>query len=72
MQNGETIAPWDGTTVRLSSGHSLLNPVIRDATTAAPTAALGVFCRLQVADFDYFLGFFLCHFIRLSRWFGLP
>ena len=27
-------------------------------------AALGVFCRFQVADFDFFLGFFsLCHFI---------
>jgi hypothetical protein len=27
---------------------------------------------LQVTDSDGFVRFFLCHFILLSRWFGLP
>jgi len=30
-------------------------------------AASGVFCGLQVADFESFLRFFLCHFILLSN-----
>ena len=33
-------------------------------------AALGVFLRLEVLDFD-FLSFLLCHFNFLSGWFGL-
>jgi hypothetical protein len=33
-------------------------------------AALGVLAGLQVADFNIFCFFFLCHFILLSR-FGL-
>jgi hypothetical protein len=33
-------------------------------------AALGVFFRLEVLDFD-FLTFLCCHFIFLSRWVGL-
>ena len=36
------------------------------------TAALGVFFRFQVSDFDRLLGFFsLCHFIFPSYLFGL-
>ena len=35
-------------------------------------AASGVFCGLQVAEFDGFLGSFVCHFILLSICFGLP
>ena len=59
VQNGEhTIAPWDGTTVRLSNRHSLLNPAIK-GIAAASTAAFGVFCGLQVTEFDRFLRFFL-------------
>jgi hypothetical protein len=35
-------------------------------------AALGVFFRFQVADFDRQLGFFsLCHFVFLAIYFGL-
>lgn len=33
----------------------------------AVVAAYGVFCGLQVTDFDSFLRFFLCHFILLSN-----
>jgi hypothetical protein len=33
----------------------------------AVVAASGVFCGLQVTDFDSFLRFFLCHFILLSN-----
>ena len=33
-------------------------------------AALGVFFRLEVLDFD-FLSFLLCHFSFLSGWFRL-
>ena len=29
--------------------------------------ASGVFCGLQVTEFDSFLRFFLCHFILLSN-----
>ena len=32
---------------------------------------LSVFGWLQVTGFDSFVRFFLCHFILLSRWFGL-
>jgi hypothetical protein len=35
-------------------------------------ATFGVFCGLQVTDFDSFLRFSLCHFILFSRCFGLP
>ena len=35
-------------------------------------AAFGVFCGLQVTDFDSFLRFFVFHFILLSGWSGLP
>jgi hypothetical protein len=38
----------------------------------AVVAASGVFCGLQVTDFDSFLRFFLCHFILLSIRCGLP
>ena len=38
----------------------------------AVDAAYGIFCGLQVAEFDSFLRFFLCHFVLLSIWFGLP
>jgi len=34
---------------------------------AVAVAAYGVFCGLQVRDFDSFLRFFLCHFILLSN-----
>jgi hypothetical protein len=34
---------------------------------AVAVAAYGVFCGLQVTDFDSFLRFFLCHFILLSN-----
>ena len=34
---------------------------------AVAVAAYGVFCWLQVTDFDSFLRFFLCHFILLSN-----
>ena len=33
----------------------------------AVDAAYGVFCGLQVTEFDSFLRFFLCHFILLSN-----
>jgi hypothetical protein len=42
------------------------------AVVAAAAAAFRVFVWLQVRLFDFFLRFFLCHFILLSRWFGLP
>jgi hypothetical protein len=47
---------------------SLLNAVVtllaRLRTDALDYAALGIFFRFQVTDFDRFLGFFsLCHFI---------
>ncbi len=32
----------------------------------AVDAAYGVFCGLQVTEFDSFLRFFLCHFVLLS------
>ena len=35
-------------------------------------AAFGVFFRFQVTDLDLLGFFFLCHFVLLSRWFGLP
>jgi len=35
-------------------------------TQQPAVAAYGVFCGLQVAEFDSFLRFFLCHFILLS------
>jgi hypothetical protein len=41
------------------------------ATVAMP-AAFGVSGWFQVTGFDSFHRFFLCHFIFLSRWFGLP
>jgi len=56
--DNKTIAPRDRTTVRLSSPHSLLNPAI-EVIAAASTAAFGVFCGLQVTEFDRFLRFFL-------------
>ena len=37
---------------------------------AAANAALGVFLRFEVLDFD-FLSFLLCHFSFLSGWFRL-
>ena len=40
------------------------------ARGAGVAAALGVLAGLQVADFNIFCFFFLCHFILLSR-FGL-
>ncbi len=41
--------------------------------TQQPThAAYGVFCGLQVTEFDVFFRSFLCHFILLSICFGLP
>jgi hypothetical protein len=40
--------------------------------SAVVAAAFGVFGWLQVTDSDCFVRFFLCHFILLSRWFGLP
>lgn len=49
--------------MRLFNDHSLLNAAIAVATTAVPTAAFGVFCGLQVAEFDHFLPFFLRHFM---------
>ena len=36
-------------------------------TQQPAVAASGVFCGLQVAEFDSFLRFFLCHFILLSN-----
>jgi len=39
---------------------------------AVVAAAIGVFDWLQVTDSDSFFRFFLCRFILLSRWFGLP
>lgn len=53
--------------MRLSAAIPLLNPVEAYATASAPTAAFGIFCGLQIAEFDQFLRFFLCHFIRLSH-----
>jgi len=66
--------------VRLSNGYPLWNDVHAGATARGgsrvlsliqqPTvavAAYGVFCGLQVTDFDSFLRFFLCHFILLSN-----
>ena len=34
---------------------------------AVAVTAYGVFCGLQVTEFDRFLRFFLCHFIPLSN-----
>ena len=67
--------------MRLSNGYPLWNDVHAGATarggsrvlsliqppTVAVMAAYGVFCGLQVTDFDGFLRFFLCHFILLSN-----
>ena len=66
--------------MRLSNGYPLWNDVHAGATARGgsrvlsliqqPTvavAAYGVFCGLQVTDFDSFLRFFLCHFILLSN-----
>jgi hypothetical protein len=44
----------------------------KPVAVVAVAAALGVFDWRQVTVFDFFLRFFLCHFILLSRWFGLP
>ena len=44
----------------------------RGMPMAVVAAAFGVFGWHQVTDFDSFLRFFLCHFILLSIWFGLP
>jgi hypothetical protein len=67
--------------VRLSNGHPLWNDVnaiatawdaipvlalVQQPAVAVAVAASGVFCGLQVTDFDSFLRFFLCHFILLS------
>ena len=66
--------------MRLSNGYPLWNDVHAGATArggsrvlsliqqpAVAVAAYGVFCGLQVTDFDSFLRFFLCHFILLSN-----
>ena len=66
------------TTVRLSNGSPFIEPgdcrlggvVSRPLSGSASgdgNAASGVFCGLQVADFESFLRFFLCHFILLSN-----
>jgi hypothetical protein len=44
----------------------------RGMPMAVVAAAFGVFGWHQVTDFDSFFRFFLCHFILLSIWFGLP
>ena len=51
------IAAWEA----LSHAFSLAQRAV------AAVAASGVFCGLQVADFDGFLRSFLCHFILLSN-----
>ena len=66
--------------MRLSNGYPLWNDVHAGATArggsrvlsliqqpAVAVAAYGVFCGLQVTDFDSFLRFFLCHFILLCN-----
>ena len=58
--------------MRLSDGHSLLRPAIEVGRAPYHHAAFGVFHGFQVTNFDCFLRFFVCHFILLSRWFGLP
>ena len=64
----------DRTTVRLLNLLLLLACVALDPVLCARNtdATFGVFFWLQVTDFDLFSFFFLCHFILLSRWFGLP
>ena len=51
---------------------AILDATARGAGISGDHTALGIFFRLQVTDFDSFLRFFLCHFILLSRCFGLP